>query len=132
MLFRSAAAAKASLQVHLDLSERQADAVLAMPLRRLTSLEQESLRQEAADLKEEQGTLRHLLDDRPTLLETMVRELRMLRKRYVTPRRTRLVEGGDVVSSPRGAATRPSTEEQRQQALEALPADAREIGRAHV
>ena len=30
-----AASARASLQVHLDLSERQADAVLAMPLRRL-------------------------------------------------------------------------------------------------
>ncbi|MFM1800312.1 MAG: hypothetical protein RLZZ117_2590 [Cyanobacteriota bacterium] len=120
-----AAAAKASLQVHLDLSDRQADAVLAMPLRRLTSLEQESLRQEATDLSQEQGELRHLLEDRPTLLETMVKELRQLRKRYATPRRTRLVEGGDAVMAQRGAAARPSTEEQRQQALEALPADGR-------
>ncbi|MEB3260841.1 MAG: DNA topoisomerase (ATP-hydrolyzing) [Cyanobacteriota bacterium] len=120
-----AAAAKASLQVHLDLSDRQADAVLAMPLRRLTSLEQESLRQEASDLSKEQGELRHLLDDRPTLLDTMVRELRHLRKRYATPRRTRLVEGGDAVMAQRGAAARPSTEEQRQQALDALPAEAR-------
>jgi DNA gyrase subunit A len=122
-----AAAAKASLQVHLDLSDRQADAVLAMPLRRLTGLEQESLRQEVTDLRKEQGELRHLLDDRATLLETMVRELRQLRKRYATPRRTRLVEGGDAVMAQRGAAARPSTEEQRQQALEALPADARLI-----
>ena len=122
-----AAAAKASLQVHLDLSDRQADAVLAMPLRRLTSLEQDSLRQEATNLRKEQGELRHLLDDRATLLETMVRELRQLRKRYATPRRTRLVEGGDAVMAQRGAAARPSTEEQRQQALEALPADARVI-----
>jgi DNA gyrase subunit A len=120
-----AAAAKASLQVHLDLSDRQADAVLAMPLRRLTSLEQESLRKEAADLKEEQGQLRHLLDDRASLLEAMVRELRMLRKRYATPRRTRLVEGGDALAAQRGSAARPTTVEQRQQALEALPADAR-------
>ncbi|MFN6340632.1 MAG: DNA topoisomerase (ATP-hydrolyzing) subunit A [Cyanobacteriota bacterium] len=120
-----AAAAKASLQVHLDLSERQADAVLSMPLRRLTGLEQESLRKEAADLKEEQGQLRHLLDDRSTLLDTMVRELRTLRKRYTTPRRTRLVEGGDTLMAQRGAAARPTTGEQRQQALEALPADAR-------
>ena len=37
-----AASAKASLQVHLDLSERQADAVLAMPLRRLTGLEKKA------------------------------------------------------------------------------------------
>ncbi|MFM7236492.1 MAG: DNA topoisomerase (ATP-hydrolyzing) subunit A [Cyanobium sp.] len=120
-----AAAAKASLQVHLDLSERQADAVLAMPLRRLTSLEQESLRKEAADLREEQGKLRHLLDDRDSLLEAMVRELRTLRKRYATPRRTRLVEGGDALMAQKGAAARPTTLEQRQQALEALPAEAR-------
>ena len=120
-----AAAAKASLQVHLDLTERQADAVLAMPLRRLTSLEQESLRKEATDLKDEQGKLRHLLDDRDSLLEAMVRELRTLRKRYATPRRTRLVEGGDALVAQRGGASRPSTGEQRQQALEALPADAR-------
>jgi DNA gyrase subunit A len=122
-----AAAAKASLQVHLDLSDRQADAVLAMPLRRLTGLEQDSLRQEATDLRKEQGELRHLLDDRATLLDTMVRELRQLRKRYATPRRTRLVEGGDAVLAQRGAAARPSTEEQRQQALDALPADSRLI-----
>ncbi|MEB3243817.1 MAG: DNA topoisomerase (ATP-hydrolyzing) [Cyanobacteriota bacterium] len=120
-----AAAARASLQVHLGLSERQADAVLAMPLRRLTGLEQESLRKEAIELKDEQARLRHLLDDRSTLLDTMVRELRILRKRYATPRRTRLVEGGDALVAQRGAAARPSAGEQRQQALEALPADAR-------
>ena len=50
-----AASARASLMVRLDLSERQADAVLAMPLRRLTGLEQESrtiklARAEAASL----------------------------------------------------------------------------------
>ena len=50
-----AATARASLQVHLDLSERQADAVLAMPLRRLTGLEQEGLRKEAEDLQEERS-----------------------------------------------------------------------------
>jgi DNA gyrase subunit A len=60
-----AANARASLQVHLDLNERQADAVLAMPLRRLTGLEQESLRKEAEDLRQERARLRHLLDERP-------------------------------------------------------------------
>ena len=88
---RDAATARASLQVHLDLSERQADAVLAMPLRRLTGLEQEGLRKEAAELEEERTRLRHLRDDRDTLLDTMVNELKGLRKRYATPRRTRLV-----------------------------------------
>ncbi len=120
-----AATAKASLQVHLDLSERQADAVLAMPLRRLTGLEQESLRKEAEELKIERSRLSHLLNDRSTLLDTLVAELRQLKKRYNTPRRTRLVEGGDLLVAQRAAAVRPNTELQRQQAFKALAPDSR-------
>ncbi len=120
-----AASARASLQVHFDLSERQADAVLAMPLRRLTSLEQDGLRQESGELLEERERLRHLLDDRPALLDAMVAELKALKKRYVTPRRTRLVAGGDDLLAQRAAAVRPNTELQRQQALDALPGDGR-------
>ncbi|MFM7228900.1 MAG: DNA topoisomerase (ATP-hydrolyzing) subunit A [Cyanobacteriota bacterium] len=122
---RDAATARASLQVRLDLSERQADAVLAMPLRRLTGLEQESLRQELDDLRQEQGRLSHLLDDRDTMLDTMVRELKGLRKRFASPRRTRLVEGGDELAAQRGAAQRPSAGAQRQQALASLGSDSR-------
>ncbi|SBO44112.1 DNA topoisomerase (ATP-hydrolyzing) subunit A [Cyanobium sp. NIES-981] len=120
-----AASARASLQVHLDLSERQADAVLAMPLRRLTGLEQESLRQESEELRTERTRLRHLLDDRASLLEAMVAEFRALKKRYGTPRRTRLVEGGDDLVAQRAAASRPNAELQRQQALDALASDSR-------
>ena len=120
---RDAATARASLQVRLDLSERQADAVLAMPLRRLTGLEQESLRQELDDLREEQGRLRHLLEDRSTMLDTLVSELTQLRKRYATPRRTRLQEGGDDLVAQRAAAQRPNTEMQRQQALATISSD---------
>jgi len=120
-----AASARASLQVHLDLSERQADAVLAMPLRRLTGLEQEGLRREADDLREERAGLRHLLDDRDSLLDAMVSELKALKKRYATPRRTRLVEGGDDLVAQRAAAVRPNAEAQRMQAFEALAGDSR-------
>jgi DNA gyrase subunit A len=118
-----AASARAALQVQFDLSERQADAVLAMPLRRLTSLEQESLHKEAGDLRQERSRLRHLLDDRAALLDAMVGELKALRKRFATPRRTRLVEGGDELVAQRAAAVRPNTELQRQQAFEALAGD---------
>ncbi len=122
---RDAASARASLQVHLDLSERQADAVLAMPLRRLTGLEQEGLRQEAEDLGQERSRLRHLLDQRSVLLDAMVAELKTLKKRFATPRRTRLVEGGDELVAQRTAAQRPNAELQRQQALAALAPDSR-------
>jgi DNA gyrase subunit A len=122
---RDAASAKASLQVHLDLTERQADAVLAMPLRRLTGLEQESLRKEANELRVERTRLRQLLDNRESLLDTLIAELRALKKRYGTPRRTRLVEGGDELVAQRAAAVRPNAELLRQQAFRALPGEGR-------
>ena len=74
-----AASARASLMVRLDLSERQADAVLAMPLRRLTGLEQESLRQELDELRAERQRLKLLLDNRDQLLDAMVTELKALK-----------------------------------------------------
>lgn len=122
---RDSASAKASLQVQLDLTERQAEAVLAMPLRRLTGLEQESLRKELEELRQEQKELRHLLDDRPTLLDTMVKELKQLRKQFATPRRTRLQEGGDDLVAQRAAAQRPNAEAQRLHALAAISSDNR-------
>jgi DNA gyrase subunit A len=122
---RDAASARASLQVHLDLSERQADAVLSMPLRRLTGLEQEGLAQEAGELRGERDQLCHLLDHRGALLEAMVAELKALKKRFATPRRTRLVEGGDELVAQRSAAQRPNAELQRQQAFAALASEGR-------
>ena len=122
---RDASTARASLMVQLDLSERQADAVLAMPLRRLTGLEQESLRQEADELRAERQRLRLLLDDRQQLLDALVQELRQLKKRFATPRRTRLVEGGDHLLAERAASQRPNAELQRRQALDALPPESR-------
>ena len=120
-----AASARASLMVRLDLTERQADAVLSMPLRRLTGLEQESLRKELEELRQERERLKLLLENRDQLLDALVAELKKLRKRFATPRRTRLVEGGDELMAERAASQRPNTELLRQQALAALPGDGR-------
>ena len=122
---RDAASARASLMVHLDLTERQADAVLSMPLRRLTGLEQESLRSEADDLRQERERLQILLRERDQLLDAMVHELKQLKKRFATPRRTRLIEGGDHLLAEKAASQRPNAELQRRQALGALPAEGR-------
>jgi len=111
--------------VHLDLTERQADAVLSMPLRRLTGLEQESLRSEADELRQERERLQVLLQERDQLLDTMVLELKKLKKRFATPRRTRLIEGGDHLLAEKAASQRPNAELQRRQALGALPAEGR-------
>ena len=122
---QDAGSARASLMVRLDLNERQADAVLAMPLRRLTGLEQDSLRQEVDNLRDERERLKLLLENRDQLLDAMVGELKTLKKRFSTPRRTRLVEGGDALIAERAASQRPNTELLRQQALAALPGDGR-------
>jgi DNA gyrase subunit A len=96
-----------------------------MPLRRLTGLEQESLRKEADDLRTERQRLTLLLENRDQLLDALIQELRQLKKRFATPRRTRLVEGGDHLLAERAASQRPNAELQRRQALDALPGDSR-------
>lgn len=63
--------AKITLQSRFDLSEAQADAILAMPLRRLTSLEQQNLQTEFDSLNQQIQMLRRLLSDRRELLKAL-------------------------------------------------------------
>jgi len=83
--------AKISLCSQLNLSEVQADAILAMPLRRLTSLEQQNLQHECEQLTEQINLLRRLLSDRKELLKALKKELRSLKRKYGDTRRTKLV-----------------------------------------
>ncbi|MBG1240617.1 DNA gyrase subunit A [Nostoc sp. NZL] len=82
--------AKINLCSRLDLSEVQGDAILAMPLRRLTSLEQQNLQQEFEQLSEQIGLLERLLNDRRELLKALKKDLRSLKRKYSDPRRTKL------------------------------------------
>ena len=83
--------AKAHLQVHLDLSDRQADAILAMPMRRITSTEQQALMEEVATLQAQIQQLACLLNDRQALLQGLKKDLRRLKRKYSNPRRTRIL-----------------------------------------
>ncbi len=82
--------AKINLCSRLDLSEVQGDAILSMPLRRLTSLEQQNLQQEFEQLSEQIELLRRLLNDRRELLKVLKKDLRSLKRKYNDPRRTKL------------------------------------------
>lgn len=82
--------AKINLCSRLDLSEVQGDAILAMPLRRLTSLEQQNLQQEFEQLSEQIELLRRLLNDRRELLKVLKKDLRSLKRKYSDSRRTKL------------------------------------------
>lgn len=82
--------AKVEIRERLDLGERQADAILAMPLRRLVGLEQENLLTEFEELSEKKETLEQLLQDRKERLKSLKKHLRKLKKAFGDSRRTRL------------------------------------------
>ncbi|MBE9121119.1 DNA topoisomerase 4 subunit A [Tychonema sp. LEGE 07199] len=81
--------AKQTFQVRLDLSESQSDAILAMPMRRLTGLERQHLQAELDDLTGNIQELQRLLSDRRELLKALKKELRSLKRKYADPRRTK-------------------------------------------
>jgi len=82
--------AKTSLQNQLNISEMQADAILSMPLRRLTGLERQKLQTEFDELTERIGQLRRLLNDRNELLKALKKDLRSLKRKFADPRRTKI------------------------------------------
>ncbi|MEM9805650.1 MAG: DNA gyrase subunit A, partial [Cyanobacteria bacterium P01_D01_bin.56] len=82
--------AKVELMEQFDLSDRQADAILAMPLRRLVGLEQEKLLNEFDELSTRKEHLELLLGDRKERLKALKKDLRKLKKAYGDERRTRL------------------------------------------
>lgn len=100
--------AKISFQERFDLSDRQAETILAMPLRRLTALEQQNLQTEFAELTDQIQELQRLLGSRHELLKALKKDLRALKRKHSDPRRTRIqssVEEVTIVESqPEDAA----------------------------
>ncbi len=85
---RDVTQARTELQARFALSERQAEEILQMPLRRLTMLDRERLVGEQRELSESIVELQSLLDSRRKLNNVLKRELRDLKKKYADPRRT--------------------------------------------
>ncbi len=115
--------AKTKLISKLNITDTQAEAILAMPLRRLTSLEQESLHKEVKDLTLTKIKLELLIQNRDKLLNTLIKELKEIKKQFGNKRRTKLIEGGDQLLAEKIALQRPNAELQRQQAFDALPSE---------
>lgn len=84
--------AKISLQERLDIGELQADAILAMPMRRLTGLERQKLQAECKELREQIARLQVLLGDRAELLKSLKKELRALKRKFGDERRTKILQ----------------------------------------
>jgi len=85
------ATAKTQLMERFGLSERQAQAILEMQLRRLTSLEREKIEQEYQELVARIAELKSILEDEQKLLGVVRKELLEVRERFADPRRTQIV-----------------------------------------
>jgi DNA gyrase subunit A len=86
----NSALAKTDLQTEFALSETQAEAILSMPLRRITAIEQQKIREELETLQQQVSRLERLLGDRCELMKFLKKELRDHKKRHSDQRRTHL------------------------------------------
>ena len=82
--------AGARLTERFGLSKKQTDAILEMRLRRLTGLEREKIEQELADLREKIAYYKRVLEDEGLLKQIIKDELREIKKKFGTPRKTQL------------------------------------------
>ena len=83
--------ARTRLMERFTLSEIQANAILDMPLRRLTALEVNKLREELEALAATIAELRAILAD-PALRRTIIREeLTEIKEKFATPRRSQII-----------------------------------------
>eukprot|EP00242_Pyramimonas_sp_CCMP2087_P018418 CAMPEP_0198201256 /NCGR_PEP_ID=MMETSP1445-20131203/3995_1 /TAXON_ID=36898 /ORGANISM="Pyramimonas sp., Strain CCMP2087" /LENGTH=844 /DNA_ID=CAMNT_0043871471 /DNA_START=191 /DNA_END=2721 /DNA_ORIENTATION=- len=90
------AAAKELAKVY-GLSAAQTDAVLSMPLRRLTGMEKGKLEAEDADLSKVVADLQDLLNNDARVLSAVKREARAITKKFGSKRRTDIVmEAGEL------------------------------------
>ncbi|MCY4632176.1 MAG: DNA topoisomerase 4 subunit A [bacterium] len=100
----SAEAAREALCEQLSLSELQAEAVLAMRLRRLAALERDRIVTEGDRLVAALAGYRELLGSEAKRRAAVVTELGDLAERYGRPRRSRIIPAGEADAASPGAA----------------------------
>ena len=83
--------ARGQLMSRYSLSQVQAQHILDMPLKRLTALEQDKIREEAAELRATIKELTAILNDPMKLLNVIKTELLEIRQRFADPRRSRII-----------------------------------------
>ena len=76
------AEAKSKLIKNFYLSEKQANSVFDMPLKKLTNLERKQIDNDIKKLEEKKNYFQKLLDERELLLKLLIEELLILKKKY--------------------------------------------------
>ena len=83
--------AKNNLMNRFKLTEVQAQAILAMQLRKLTGLDRQAIEQELADLLAKISELEAILADEQKILDIIKAELVEMKEKYGDPRRTKII-----------------------------------------
>ena len=91
----NSAEAKSKLIYNFDLSEKQANSVLDMPLKKLTNLEKNQIDDDIKKLQEKKDYFQKLLNERKLLLKLLIEELLILKKKYNVKRKTKLLKNID-------------------------------------
>ena len=89
---KSIESARESLTANFNLTNEQSTAILEMRLQRLTSLEQEKIRQEHKDLLSLIEELKSVLSNPQKILDIIKKELVELKEKYNDARRTQIIE----------------------------------------
>jgi len=84
--------AKSKLVENFFLSEKQANSVLDMPLKKLTNLEKNQIDNDIKNLEEKKNYFQKLLNERELLLELLIEELLVLKKKYNVIRKTKIIK----------------------------------------
>ena len=87
--------ARARLMSQFELSELQSQAILSMPLQRLTGLERDKIEGEYQELMQTIETLRGILDSRERRMEIIKEEIGEVEQRFGDERRTEIVYSAD-------------------------------------
>ncbi len=88
--------AKYSLEKELELTSKQSNSVLSMPIKKLTNLERIQIKQDIIDLKNKKDSLDKILSDRKVLLKILEEELTNLKKKYNTKRSTKIIKNINI------------------------------------
>jgi len=89
---KNSAEAKSKLIDNFFLSEKQANSVLDMPLKKLTNLEKNQIDNEIKNLEEKKNYFQKLLNERELLLKLLIKELLILKKKYNVIRKTKIIK----------------------------------------
>lgn len=89
---KNKANAQANLTKQFDFTNRQAEAIVALRLYRLTNTDVEALKQEHADLNRQIKQFQKILQDKAALNKQIIKELTAIKTEFGDPRRTKISE----------------------------------------